>query len=473
MASTELSLPIKKEAASLPVFCSQSQSNSSQLNLNKSLRSTQFNAPLQAAARSCKILSRITFYSGRREGISVIARNVGIEIARQIALHKPPASESFFKYDYGPGDVNITEAMLSELKPDHVRNTIRRALESPAMRQALRYNLHDETVYANKMVANDPDVKQFDEILQACLTILVSQFDISPPTIQAVTKKLAAISSETVKFSLPFSDDEAMTPESWRRSVDSLHNLSASKSASFFKQFLSYRKENRRFLNRHFRKQYREKIKSHREAQSTTSRPALAVKDKNIPTLRSAKRNRAPQEEETVQRDDSDQNKRHKYNPDEDDDTNGEDDDDDDDDDSYIDELVANAHPDSVFEVMMSEDSEVPTYVNSAPPTRSQFIQTWLQHSEIKSGRTSCTICAAKIVPAMTNFQNITLLCRHLEGNVHASTHFNDFVTWCRDGRRYACKLCEFSVQNKYRLRDHLQKKHRSFVETLEKRYRF
>ncbi|PGH03922.1 hypothetical protein GX51_03758 [Blastomyces parvus] len=49
-------------------------------------------------------------------------------------------SESYFKYKYGHGDENITEGMLSELKPDNVRNTIRRALESASMKQAMEYS---------------------------------------------------------------------------------------------------------------------------------------------------------------------------------------------------------------------------------------------------------------------------------------------------------------------------------------------
>ncbi|PGH09805.1 hypothetical protein GX51_00492 [Blastomyces parvus] len=51
---------------------------------------------------------------GEKVCTSAIVRNISPEIAQQVALHKPPISACFLRYDYGIVALNLTEARLSE-----------------------------------------------------------------------------------------------------------------------------------------------------------------------------------------------------------------------------------------------------------------------------------------------------------------------------------------------------------------------
>lgn len=256
--SDRFELPQDPTVADQPVFIAGREGKSGISDKEiKPLSSSAVNPVLQKVARRAGLSVRSTVYCFRREFITSIGRNAGVDQAKELASHAPERS-SYGRYDYGIGDINVTEIRFAESRfasSGEARNELRSILNSPAISK-LNTPFDENSckayvVFAAKM---DQSVADFDESLRVISHTLCEKFNITSPKSSFIIETLEKISSEPSGSTGSIVPKEMELPEEWLSLTPKIET--SQQAYYFFKEFLKARKNNRAFVYSKIRREY-------------------------------------------------------------------------------------------------------------------------------------------------------------------------------------------------------------------------
>ena len=475
----------------------------------KPLSSSALNPVLQKFSRMAGLGVRSTIYSFRREFITTVARTATVDQAKELATHAPDTNSSYGRYDYGMGDLNVTEIRFGESQyatSGAARNELRTILNSPAV--AKLNTPFDEDACRSYVIFSartDQSVIEFDDSLRIIVHTLCQRFSLDKPVPSIMIKGLEELTTTPLstvlsELSLPASPQLA---SEWQHFVDNA--VTPPQAVLFLKQFLRARKNNRAFIYYALRKAYIKDWESDRmkptlaqlaerkevsrnpiilqDAAAATelqSRPNIPVHVEAWKTAANSARDRKVLSDEV---DDSNSSPRW--------DGKGLNDialDEDDSDDIETDVLDALA--DGARVVVAAADDTIGNPKQSDVDTASEYsaarqtlLRRWNEHIDIPRGKRCCPLCLAH--PWKSEEMNLDSAFK-FDRHVCAPTGVHNpgagkgaiiegYAKWCRDDEtgKFICRLCiqsgakERSYVEYSKLSKHLKQDHIDFCKRL------
>lgn len=230
----------------------------------KPLMSSSLNPVLQRIARLSCLGVRATIYAFRREFITTVGRNTTVEIAKELATHKFDSS-AYGRYDYGMGDMNISEIRFSEAdyaKSGAARNELRKTLSGPAILK-LNTPFDEEACKAHIRIHGkaDQSIIDFDDTLRSIIDMFCTKFELAKPKPAIMIKDLLVLAGiSSVAGRSQSSDTVALLPSSiqdpaeWQQVATRIEH--AVHAATLLTEFLRARKNNRAFVYAYIRREF-------------------------------------------------------------------------------------------------------------------------------------------------------------------------------------------------------------------------
>lgn len=203
------------------------------------------NSVLQSTCLLAGIPVRATSYCFRREALTAFDRNMGRELAKGLATHQPHDIGSFDYYDFGVGDINVTEARLAEFSSSGAaRNKLRQYLSSPAINQ--RKTPFDEIAFKKTLreqLRSNEEWKAVEDSYTSSLQLVRIRFQITEKFPARMIRELNVLSGANDEFGKIDSKefiDKFADHEGWMDLARQLENGKA--AASFLRTVYDARK---------------------------------------------------------------------------------------------------------------------------------------------------------------------------------------------------------------------------------------
>ena len=112
-----------------------------------------------------------------------MGRNATIDQAKELATHAPGTNSSYDLYDYGMGDINVTEIRCGESRyvtSGAARNELRMTLSSPALAK-LHIPSNEEACKSHVFfnAQSNQSVVDFEQTLRIIISTFCEKFDLS------------------------------------------------------------------------------------------------------------------------------------------------------------------------------------------------------------------------------------------------------------------------------------------------------